>query len=132
MVSRINQVTFDARDGYALCQFWKQVTGYVENPRFPNAPEDDPGVLVEAADGRRPRVYFQAVPEGKAVKNRVHLDLSPETTRDEEVERLLALGATLYEDHRREDGSGWVTLLDPEGNEFCIERSDAERAAAES
>jgi hypothetical protein len=47
---------------------------------------------------------------------------------DDEVERLLGLGATLHEDHRTPEGSGWVTLTDPEGNEFCIERSDAERA----
>ncbi|MQM28160.1 VOC family protein [Glycomyces albidus] len=130
MVSRINQVTFDARDGYALCQFWKQVTGYVENPEFPNSPEEEENYI--GPGGGQPGLLFIDVPEGKTVKNRLHLDISPDTTRDEEVERLLALGATLYEDHRREDGSGWVTLLDPEGNEFCVERSDAERAAAKS
>ncbi|WP_425281049.1 VOC family protein [Stackebrandtia nassauensis] len=68
--------------------------------------------------------------EGKSVKNRVHLDLGPDTTRDDEVERLLKLGATVFADHRAADGVlGFVTMLDPEGNEFCIERSDAERAA---
>jgi predicted enzyme related to lactoylglutathione lyase len=46
---------------------------------------------------------------------------------DSEVERIMALGATLYEDHRTAEGLGWVTLLDPEGNEFCVERSTAER-----
>jgi hypothetical protein len=44
------------------------------------------------------------------------------------VERVLGLGATVHEDHRTPEGQGWVTLLDPEGNEFCIERSAAERA----
>jgi predicted enzyme related to lactoylglutathione lyase len=68
------------------------------------------------------------VPEPKTVKNRVHLDLMPDDrTRDEEVERLLGIGATLVADHRRPDGAGWVVLADPEGNEFCIERSAAER-----
>lgn len=43
------------------------------------------------------------------------------------MERLLGLGAKLAEDHRKPDGTGWVTLLDPEGNEFCVERSAAER-----
>jgi hypothetical protein len=43
------------------------------------------------------------------------------------VERIIALGAKLYEDHRTAEGAGWVTLLDPERNEFCIERSDRER-----
>jgi hypothetical protein len=51
-----------------------------------------------------------------------------ERTRDEEVERVLGMGAKLYEDHRVPDGRGWVTLQDPEGNEFCVERSDAERS----
>jgi hypothetical protein len=62
------------------------------------------------------------------VKNRIHFDWMPtERTRDEEVERIIGLGAKLYEDHRAADGRGWVTLLDHEGNEFCIERGKAER-----
>jgi hypothetical protein len=69
-------------------------------------------------------------PEPKTVKNRVHLDVVPtERTRDEEVARLLAVGAVLVADQRRSDGTGWVVLADPEGNEFCVERSAAERTA---
>jgi len=45
---------------------------------------------------------------------------SPDRTREQEVERVLALGASHLADHRRPDGSGWITLADPEGNEFCI------------
>jgi hypothetical protein len=71
---------------------------------------------------------FERVPEGKATKNRVHLDLTPDTTREQEVARLVSLGATEVGDHRRPDGSGWIVLADPEGNEFCVERSDSERA----
>jgi predicted enzyme related to lactoylglutathione lyase len=68
------------------------------------------------------------VPEAKTAKNRMHLDLAPEDrTRDEEVQRVVGLGARVVEDHRNPDGSGWVWLADPEGNEFCIERSAAER-----
>jgi len=68
------------------------------------------------------------VPEPKTVKNRVHLDLMPDDrTRDEEVERLLGIGAALVADHRKPDGGGWVVLADPGGNEFCVERSAAER-----
>jgi predicted enzyme related to lactoylglutathione lyase len=63
------------------------------------------------------------------VKNRVHLDWGPtERTRDEEVERIASLGGTIHEDHRRPDGRGWVTMKDPEGNEFCVERSQTEIA----
>ena len=60
------------------------------------------------------------MPEGKTVKNRVHLDVAPhEGTRDEAVERAVAAGATVIGDHRKDDGTGWVTMADPEGNEFC-------------
>jgi predicted enzyme related to lactoylglutathione lyase len=53
----------------------------------------------------------------------MHFDWEPtDLTRDDEVERIIALGAKLHEDHRTADGRGWVTLLDPEGNEFCIEQ----------
>ncbi len=66
------------------------------------------------------------------MKNRVHLDLRPvDRTRDDEVAHLLSIGASQVSDQRevRGDGTGWVVLADPEGNEFCILRSDAERGA---
>ena len=64
------------------------------------------------------------------MKNRRHLDVVPQDrTRDEEVQRLIGLGATLFDDHRKDDGTGFVVLQDPEGNEFCVERSDPERRA---
>ena len=62
------------------------------------------------------------------MKNRVHLDLEPtDCTRDAEIERVVALGAKPLNDLRNGDGSGWAVLADPEGNEFCILRSQAER-----
>ncbi|KDN87655.1 glyoxalase [Kitasatospora cheerisanensis KCTC 2395] len=82
---------------------------------------------MELAEGG-PVLYFNQVPEPKAVKNRVHLCLRPETARDGEVDRLLALGAVLVADRRNADGTGWAVLADPEGNEFCVLRSAAERA----
>ena len=51
-------------------------------------------------------------------------------TRDDEVTRLLELGATLIDDRRNPDGTGWAVLGDPEGNEFCVERSAAERSTS--
>ncbi|RZS44263.1 hypothetical protein EV193_101138 [Herbihabitans rhizosphaerae] len=61
--------------------------------------------------------------------HRLRFDLVPlERTRDDEVARLIEAGATLFDDQRRPNGRGWVTLADPEGNEFCVEPSDAERA----
>ncbi|MEX1654216.1 VOC family protein [Streptomyces pseudovenezuelae] len=120
MTSAIRHVTIDCADAYALADFWSQVLG------LPLHEEDRPGdeeAQIEAA-----RLLFVTVPEVKRGKNRLHLDLQPQDrTRDEEVTRLLALGATLLDDQRTGDGMGWVVLTDPEGNEFCVERSAAER-----
>ena len=117
-------VTVDCADPYELGRFWAAATGWDLSD------EDSPGddeVLVEAP-APLPGLLFIRVPEPRSVKNRVHLDWAPtERTRDAEVERLLGLGATLHEDHRTADGPGWATLRDPEGNEFCVERSPAER-----
>jgi hypothetical protein len=75
------------------------------------------------------RLLFVETGDVKQGKNRVHLDLVPtDRTRDEEVDRVRDLGAVDVADRRRADGSRWVVLADPEGNEFCILRSDAERA----
>ena len=76
-------------------------------------------------------LLFITVPDGKTVKNRVHLDLRPaDRTREQETERIVALGASQLADHRRPDGSGWITLADPEGNEFCILSRDPARSGA--
>jgi catechol 2,3-dioxygenase-like lactoylglutathione lyase family enzyme len=124
---RIRSITVDCADPYRLVQFWSQLTGFAEDPDNPNEPGDPEGLLL-GPDGS-PALLFVTVPEPKQVKNRVHLDLVPLAVgRDTEVERVLALGARLVDDQRRADGTGWVVLADPEGNEFCIERSDAERA----
>jgi hypothetical protein len=127
MTLRIRTITVDCRDWQTQVHFWSKATDLAENPDNPNSPGDPEGLLT-SPDGRI-NLLFIPVPEGKQVKNRVHLDLTPvDGTRDEEVERLLGLGATLFADHREADGSGWLVLQDPEGNEFCVERSEAERA----
>jgi hypothetical protein len=126
MTLQLRNITFDCVDPYAQTLFWAAVTGYREHPDNPNAPGDTEGLLV-APDGSH-HLLFMRVPEGKRVKNRIHLDLIPtDSTRDEEVDRVLGLGATLVADRRLSDGTGWAVLADPEGNEFCIERSVAER-----
>ena len=127
MPSSIRHITFDAADVERVGRFWADALGYVDHPENPNSP-GDPEWLLVPPDGAGPGLLFVPVPEGKTVKNRVHLDLQPDSTRDEEVERLLQFGATITADHRRPDGTGWVVLSDPEGNEFCVERSAAERA----
>ena len=122
----IRSITIDCADPYRQTLFWTEVTGWQEDPDDRNHPDDPEGRIVSR---QGINLLFIPVPEGKAVMNRVHLDLIPtERTRDEEVTRLLAIGATLFEDHREPDGTGWVVLADPEGNEFCVERSLKERA----
>jgi len=119
MTSRIAFTTVDARDAYAQSLFWAQVLDFVEDPDDPNAPEHDE-CLIRARDGSQTLLFIE-VPEPKQVKNRLHLCLRPaDRTRDEEIERLLALGAGPVDDRRRDDGSGWMVLADPEGNEFCV------------
>jgi predicted enzyme related to lactoylglutathione lyase len=121
-VSDIRTITVDCTDAGLVGRFWQTVLGW------PLEIEPDGVAFLENPAGG-PNLLFQRVPEPKTAKNRMHLDLGrPERTRDEEVERLLAAGATIYADHRNPDGTGWVTMADPEGNEFCVERSDAERA----
>ncbi len=153
-MSRQVQVTFDAHDPRALSTFWRDVLGYV-HPAPPGVTVplgtdpldawDDflaslgvpPGLrnarsAIEDPDGAGPRVFFQQVPEAKAGKNRVHLDVraAPGLQGEErmaaleaEADRLVGLGATRL---RRFDpeppmSAGHLVMADPEGNEFCLD-----------
>jgi predicted enzyme related to lactoylglutathione lyase len=119
MTSRISHTAVDARDAYAQSVFWSKVLDFVEDPDDPNEPGHEM-CLITSRDLSQ-LLLFITVPESKQVKNRLHLDLRPvDGTREQEVERVLALGATQVGDYRRADGGGWITLADPEGNEFCI------------
>jgi predicted enzyme related to lactoylglutathione lyase len=124
VTSTVHSTTIDTPDPYALASWWSQVLG------APLGPEDNPGdpeALVVLPSG--PPLLFVQVDDAKVVKNRVHLDLEPDGPREAEVDRLLGIGATLVDDQRKPDGRGWAVLADPEGNEFCVLRSAAERAA---
>ncbi|WP_431682896.1 VOC family protein [Kitasatospora sp. KL5] len=127
MVSVVQNVAIDCADAYGLARFWSEVLGC---PLHPEAEPGDPETEVLLPEG--PLLHFNQVPEPKTSKNRIHLCLRPRTSREEEVERLLGLGATLVTDRREPDGAGWAVLADPEGNEFCVLRSAAERAAMSS
>ncbi len=134
------QITLDCIDVHAQAAFWASALGYeVEHDESMirrlldegHATEDDvttvdgrlvwrDGAAMSDPDGTRPRWYFQAVPEPKSVKNRMHLDVHVgEDARAATVERLVAAGAQVrYEG--RQGPNTWVTLTDPEGNEFCV------------
>jgi hypothetical protein len=130
MTAFISHTTIDCRNAYELSEWWKPVLGYVDLEGDPNLPGHEECMIRDPETGHQ--LLFIEVPDEKLVKNRLHLDLRPRSARrDEELETLLAHGATVVADHRevRGDGTGWVTLADPEGNEFCILRSEAELAA---
>jgi predicted enzyme related to lactoylglutathione lyase len=128
MTARIAHTSIDALDAYAQSLFWGRVLGFAEDPDDPNAPGHEECMIF--SPDRAERLLFIEVPDRKKAKNRLHLDLEPvEGGRDAELARLLGLGASVVDDRRRTDGTGWVVLADPEGNEFCILRPEAERAA---
>ena len=128
MVSYLSHVTVDSLDAYAQSVWWTQVLGYAEAPDDPNEPGHEE-CMIFSPDGTT-RLLFIEVPDAKQVKNRLHLDLRPaEGSRDDELARLLELGASMVDDRRLPDGRGWVVLADPEGNEFCILRSVDEMRA---
>ena len=115
MTSTVDSLTFDCAEPKAVADFWCAVLGY-----------DLVEIDEEGADIRDPKgegwpMLFLVVPEGKAVKNRVHLDLRPPESMATEVERVKALGATELR-FVEEGGSFWTVMLDPEGNEFCVLR----------
>jgi hypothetical protein len=120
MTSRISHTTVDAIDAYAQSVWWSKVLDFIEDADDPNEPGHELCPIMSRDYSQV--LLFITVPDGeKKLKNRLHLDLRPvDGTRDQEVERLLALGASMAGDFRRPDGRGWVTLTDPEGNEFCI------------
>ncbi|GHE36200.1 hypothetical protein GCM10018785_02400 [Streptomyces longispororuber] len=153
-MSRQFQVTFDAHDPRALSSFWREALGYV-HPGPPGVdlpagadplaawddflaragvPEEERTArsAVEDPEGHGPRLFFQRVPEGKAAKNRVHLDVraAPGLRGQErmaaleaECERLVALGATRVRRHEPAPplSAGHLVMADPEGNEFCLD-----------
>ena len=129
MASQIDAINITARDHESLGAFWQALLALQEDPDNPNLPGDPVTVLV--TQPLAIRFEFQPVDEGKEFAPRIHFDLTPvDTTRDAEVERLQELGATVVADRRRENGSGYVTMSDVDGNEFCVQRSHEEVAAA--
>jgi len=147
MTTRDVQITFDCADPGALAEFWAAVLGYQVQPPPPGfdtweaalaafgVPESEwnsRSAIVPLDDETGPKVFFQRVPEPKSVKNRMHLDVraAPGLTGDDRMDaleaectRLEALGAArayrVEPDGRME--VGFITMHDPEGNEFCLD-----------
>jgi hypothetical protein len=123
---QIRDAVIDCKHPAALARFWAAALDQYEVAPYDDAelqrlsemgiddPEDDPNVLVWAGPDVTPRLFFQCVPEERTAKNRLHLDLLADDA-DLESERLVALGARVFARH-----ATWITLTDPEGNEFCV------------
>ncbi len=128
---KIDAVVFDSGDAAPLARFWAAALGWSVAPYDEDElerlatkgiydPEEDPSVMIEPPeDSGLPAIFFTEVPEGKVVKNRVHLDLVADASLEDEVERLTELGASVR-NWMAEEGGQWVVMLDPEGNEFCV------------
>ena len=111
MTSFIKSVTFDCHDPLAVAGFWAAALG--SNVDEDSTPER---AWVEPAGWGGPSLWFQRVPEDKVAKNRQHFDLRVIDDLTEERERLVGLGATV-----QGESGDLVVMLDPEGNEFCLE-----------
>ena len=129
MTSRLSECVVDCADPAGLSRFWAAALAYEVLEESADLVEIGPGGSTDAdrlaalrAGPAVPSILFIRVPEPKSVKNRLHLDLSPiDGDQDSEVARLEALGARATD--LAPDGSSWVVMTDPEGNEFCVLRS---------
>jgi predicted enzyme related to lactoylglutathione lyase len=119
MTSRLVALCFDANDPLRLARFWAEALGWNVGD------ETDVVVSIVPTDGTRFGLDFALVPEQKAGKNRIHLDLTSTSIDDqnETVDRLIALGAR-HIDVGQGPADAHVVLADPEGNEFCVIEPD--------
>ncbi|GIF68502.1 lactoylglutathione lyase [Asanoa ishikariensis] len=126
MTSRFTELAVDCHDPERLAAFWCEVLDFKVIERSGGKVEIGSWVpTVEEVRARQlaPTVLFVRVPEGKAVKNRLHLDISPiDRSTQNEVTRLLGLGATMANVGQGSD-QNWEVMADPEGNEFCVLRT---------
>jgi predicted enzyme related to lactoylglutathione lyase len=114
VTSRIAVVAINALDPDLVAEFWCAVLGWNRTE------QDDEMISIAPADGSWPTIDVPKVPDGKSVVNRLHFDLRADgISFEEELERLLSLGATRV-DVGQPDDAPWIVLADPEGNEFCL------------
>jgi predicted enzyme related to lactoylglutathione lyase len=116
MPVRLHHIVVDAHDLPALARFWAQALGWKV------LSEREREIVIGPDENAPVGMCFMPVTDPKTVKNRVHVDLtSSPQDRDQEIERLLALGARRA-DIGQTGEETWTVLADPEGNEFCVIR----------
>ena len=114
MTVHIESVSVDTTDPARIAPFWEAALGWARSVH-----SDDDEIVLVAPDGTAPELLFLRVPEGKTVKNRLHLDLRPADDQQGEVTRLESLGARRV-DVGQTDSVPWIVMADPDGNEFCV------------
>lgn len=117
-MARFEHLTFDVNDARVVAEFWAAALGA---EILGDATEHFARVGGPAFSEGHPLLMFSKVPEGKTVKNRVHMDITTPEPVEEEIARLVELGATRLED-KDEWNWQWTIMADPEGNEFCVSR----------
>lgn len=133
MSAFVSHTTIDCRDAYALSEWWRVALDYVMDPEDPNEPGHEECPISDPESGHT--LLFIEVVDDPLPDKRIHFDLRPrERDQAEEVEWLQGHGATVVADRRGiyGPGSGWVTLSDPEGNQFCVLSSLSQLAAREN
>lgn len=116
----INCVLIDCLDLDAMTDFWCAAMDLEHTWTGPSG-----GHLLTASDGSERQLGLMPSDSEKLTKNRIHFDLRPDTNQTAEVERLEGLGAQRID--IGQTGVTWVVMADPEGNEFCVLRSLAEK-----
>src|SRR6516164_2311989 len=116
MPVRLHHIVVDAHDLPRLARFWTQALGWKI------LSEREREIVIGTDENAPVGICFMPSADAKTVKNRVHLDLtSSAADRDQEIDRLLALGARRA-DIGQTGAESWTVLADPEGNEFCVVR----------
>lgn len=116
MASVLSEIAVDCANPMLVARFWCEALNF-------EVLEEEAG-LVSIGTGSQGddglKLTFAQVPEAKSIKNRLHLDLRPQgTSQQEEADRLISLGAS-YSDVGQSEDESWIVMADPEGNEFCV------------
>jgi predicted enzyme related to lactoylglutathione lyase len=117
-VGRFHWIVIDSVDPAAIAPFWCALLGVEERGWF-----TEDYLLLSDGGGAVPKIAFQRVPEAKAVKNRVHVDIAVDNLAPA-VARVIELGGSLVTGERELNGARWCVMADPEGNEFCLALDD--------
>jgi catechol 2,3-dioxygenase-like lactoylglutathione lyase family enzyme len=130
MACRVSELVIDCLDPDRLAAFWCEVLGFVELERIEGSIEIGPAET--GFGGLQPTIVFGPCSSAKAGKLRLHFDVNPtDRNQESELARLLAAGARPVDIGQKGD-EGWHVLADPEGNEFCLLRTQLRRRTARS